>query len=575
VSDLKASRFLPLLFLAMLLPASAFCAVDHFIIDIAASGQAGAMLGITITAKDASDIATAYTGTVTFTLHTSHPTAGTLTPNFTPGVSGNFGGSVQWIGGIQIFTAGTTTIDCVGAGGASATASVLINPNAFSGVLILAKDKDSGQVYMPGYPNSVTLTPGESPVIATVVKGSPVPVTIYAVDQFNNWNSSYTGAFNLINYAGTVTPSTFPAPTDGRGYFTLVFTSAGSQSVQTSTITTFSKQFNVIDPNDVFLHLISESSTVVAGVPFGVTASVSLSTSSPDPPVPTGSSLFQINRLQFGTGAPATGAWQPDYQFMMPAGKHFDRYTYQRAENIVLRLVEITQDSLNPTSVDTVIQVLPAQAAALQVSVSPAMIQATHEAVLTVTALDQYGNPTRSSLYPFVIGFEKLSSGGYLSVSRAAADINGNAFCTFTGGIVNETAHLRIRALHSISGAILAEVLQDVKVSIAAAEAGSIHNLPNPFHPARNETTAINYFLTSDSDIELRIYDAFGRLVLSRDISRGSNDPATSAGGASFTWDGRNGEQKLVANGIYQVRIRAHGSDGTQQDFKRRVGVVK
>ncbi|RMD67443.1 T9SS C-terminal target domain-containing protein [Candidatus Parcubacteria bacterium] len=70
---------------------------------------------------------------------------------------------------------------------------------------------------------------------------------------------------------------------------------------------------------------------------------------------------------------------------------------------------------------------------------------------------------------------------------------------------------------------------------------------PNPFNP----TTVIRYQLAAESDVELSIYDLFGRRV--RTLVRDRQN----AGLHSVSWDGRDAQGKAVGSGIYLCRLQA------------------
>ncbi|MDD5720807.1 MAG: FlgD immunoglobulin-like domain containing protein [Candidatus Krumholzibacteria bacterium] len=71
--------------------------------------------------------------------------------------------------------------------------------------------------------------------------------------------------------------------------------------------------------------------------------------------------------------------------------------------------------------------------------------------------------------------------------------------------------------------------------------------VPNPFNP----TTVLRFTLAKDGPITLRIYDQRGRLV------RRLVDERFVAGEHTAAWDGRDGEGRTLAAGVYLVELRA------------------
>lgn len=74
-------------------------------------------------------------------------------------------------------------------------------------------------------------------------------------------------------------------------------------------------------------------------------------------------------------------------------------------------------------------------------------------------------------------------------------------------------------------------------------------NYPNPFNPA----TAIDYYLTKDSSVTLRIYNIQGRVV------RTLVDAKQSPGEKTVRWDGKNDSGKVVSSGVYLYNLQAEG----------------
>jgi len=72
-------------------------------------------------------------------------------------------------------------------------------------------------------------------------------------------------------------------------------------------------------------------------------------------------------------------------------------------------------------------------------------------------------------------------------------------------------------------------------------------NFPNPF----NAETMIEYGLSEDADVYLKIYDMRGKLVKKLDAGR------KSAGNYHIVWDGCNEQERPVPSGLYLLKLRA------------------
>jgi hypothetical protein len=84
-------------------------------------------------------------------------------------------------------------------------------------------------------------------------------------------------------------------------------------------------------------------------------------------------------------------------------------------------------------------------------------------------------------------------------------------------------------------------------------------NFPNPFA----EMTNFSYYLAQDSQVNLNIYTLFGERVWSRTYR--PEDPQGKAGlhngfqQPTIAWEGRNGMERKVLNGVYIAIISANG----------------
>jgi len=79
-----------------------------------------------------------------------------------------------------------------------------------------------------------------------------------------------------------------------------------------------------------------------------------------------------------------------------------------------------------------------------------------------------------------------------------------------------------------------------------------LQNFPNPFNPE----TWIPYQLTCDSEVTIRIYNVFGRLV--NTLSLGVKEAGYyTIKDEAACWDGRNSAGEQVASGVYLYTIEA------------------
>jgi hypothetical protein len=89
-----------------------------------------------------------------------------------------------------------------------------------------------------------------------------------------------------------------------------------------------------------------------------------------------------------------------------------------------------------------------------------------------------------------------------------------------------------------------------------AAAAMGLSSFPNPFSSA----TTFSFDLPAGSrGARVHVYDAAGRLVRTLEAS------AAAAGANRVTWDGRDGQRRRVASGVYLYRLDAAGESVTKK----------
>lgn len=151
----------------------------------------------------------------------------------------------------------------------------------------------------------------------------------------------------------------------------------------------------------------------------------------------------------------------------------------------------------------------------------------------------------------------------FLAASSAAA--TGPLVYGVSGLASGKTYYARVRAM-STAG-VLGEFSQPGSgVAVWAPQAqppvAKPYNWPNPFNP-RTGTTNIGFNLSAPARVTLTIYTLQGRRV--REISASES----SGGNKVWSWDGRNGEGRLVEPGGYLALIKKSYVSGSEtQRFK-------
>jgi len=80
---------------------------------------------------------------------------------------------------------------------------------------------------------------------------------------------------------------------------------------------------------------------------------------------------------------------------------------------------------------------------------------------------------------------------------------------------------------------------------------------PIPYKPLTDPSVRISYTLSTNSDVTLYMYDISGQIVLTKKFISGL--PGGQAGYNDFLWDGQTDFGKVIANGIYIIKIIKKG----------------
>ena len=100
--------------------------------------------------------------------------------------------------------------------------------------------------------------------------------------------------------------------------------------------------------------------------------------------------------------------------------------------------------------------------------------------------------------------------------------------------------------------------------SLSRSVETGITNYPNPFKPGDSSTTIV-FSVAPQTDVTVKIYDIAGNLVkvLKEDKS---GDAYTQI---KLSWDGRDGDGKIIANGVYICYVQASGPNGTDVLYRK------
>jgi subtilisin-like proprotein convertase family protein len=105
----------------------------------------------------------------------------------------------------------------------------------------------------------------------------------------------------------------------------------------------------------------------------------------------------------------------------------------------------------------------------------------------------------------------------------------------------------------------------DVVIAINENDFDISQNYPNPFNP----TTTINYNITTDAQIAIRVFDMLGREVATLVNTIQSNGVHT------IVWDATDNTGALVSSGLYMYRMEATPLDGSGASVMSKMMILK
>lgn len=306
-------------------------------------------------------------------------------------------------------------------------------------------------------------------------------------------------------------------------------------------------------------HLVAavEPDTVRAGDPFTLTVKV---TNDAGAVIQEVNSAVTVEVRNANSDAPGRGTLLTP-QFQLLGGQRVLSQTYTFSEPVIL---VASDDAGTAPATSNVITVVPGAPTGVLVSSDPEWVRGNRHATISARIVDAYDNGVPGE----PVTFERLTGTGVLTPLDEATDETGVAQADFLSPREPEFDSIR-----ATSGAFT-QVL-DLQVALVDPDEadGYLTSYPNPFHPDDDGETTFAWKLSNDASVRMRIYTLSGALVLDREFSPG--DQGGSVGLNEITWNGANGDGKLVASGGYILDVVAQSGGETIHKMRRKVGVVR
>jgi hypothetical protein len=241
-----------------------------------------------------------------------------------------------------------------------------------------------------------------------------------------------------------------------------------------------------------------------------------------------------------------------------------DNQSFTNAGTIRIKVTDLLDPTKTNTSPKLVVNANP-NSVSFSVRAENPNVRANKQTNIIGNLIDGNGNSVSGVSIAFSVCTGSGTFGANTKNATAVTDILGNATVPFFGGFTNDSNI--ISALYNGTYRYVT-----VNVSLADPSPGQVSNYPNPFR-AGFESTNITYLLETSADVKIRIYNLFGDLVFSKDISAGQ--PGAQAGPLNiFAWDGKNNKGAIVGNGGYVCTVESI-FQGAKKKLVRKIAVAK
>ncbi len=563
--------YILILMLVSALTAFAAPGPDHLNLNLggnAAGEAAGAVIPLEVYACNSADIPIfGYSGSVSLTASVGRVVPGTI--SF---VNGVWSGNVLLLGAADPVTLTATDITYTSATG---IAERKITAGPYTKLLFIAK----GMTYAPG-----TTGVGYTGTPAAQVIAVPFSVTAYACDTYYNQvedtsslpeiEFSCNPGDTLIVSPGSVTLS---AAASASAVFELSFNPStnltGSYPItlwETHNNAVFrTSPYILFNSNNDYYIWADAPAEVTAGQDFTATVTVSHEQPRNGEPIIGLEDYVSIKGIDSATGL----------ELSQPLTRTADHDTADGVASFTVRcdkrgMINLAasdgdHEALNkdlPSRYSYNIQVFSAEPVTYTASISKTKLFRDEKAELSVALFDTYGNPVSNTAVNYVVygtGYLDTPGTKFKQVATSYAGVSTANFASADFTVTNICATVILEGLAKTVTftAEVARILDKKKIG----------NFPNPFI-AGKESTRIDYYLESASDIEFALYTVSGSKVWTKNIS--SSEAGGRPGYNQYIWDGTTDRGMMVPAGVYILKVNISGNAG-KYTLTRKIAVRK
>ncbi|HRU38597.1 MAG TPA: Ig-like domain-containing protein [Candidatus Goldiibacteriota bacterium] len=557
--------------------ASIGAGLDHFVVTFSDNNpiNAGGQKQVSVFAYESSDntqLKTDYAGPAYLYI-----TGGGQVEVISTGTNatGSFSGG-SWTGNVKIYRAGAAITvearDLTVTSAVGTSPAIVVNAGPYTKIKMIVEDMFFAPGTIEGHAGNWT----------THTTQTDFPVTVYTCDDYYNpvVPSSATGIMIDKVYIGSIT-------TDPPGENDLFAASASSITFTAAIFPTDNATKSYIIrardtsrgfSNDLEMFFVSLTDLyfwaeapgyVTAGVPFRVTVTVSHFLPRDGAPDTSFAEAVRIKAVKTSDATDAVPGLtdsalipytEPPISACTAGKAYFDvALTKTTGTNNTVRIkpiqagVEPIVNVDDPLSFTAAIIVGAGTPVTFTVSATSERLERGKTALITARPYDTFGNPVTGTAVNMTI----TAGSGTLSANSVLTDGSGIASVTYTAPSSNSENTISISCQ---------PVAAPLTVKIISELTEKFENWPNPFI-AGKESTKINYSLPEDSEVKLRLYSVFGKLVWSKDVAKGeivNGENHGKKGGNTIVWDGKTDKGSIVGAGVYILKVTITNSTGTE-----------